>query len=238
MPRAAALQFTVASYNIHYSIGTDRRFDPMRIADVIGALDADIVALQEVGWNYRGRAGVDQFDFLREQTGYAAHTGLTRSHKRAQFGNALLTRIPVGAVRRFDLSVCLRAPRGALDADFEIGGRRVRVINVHLGLDPWERRIQLNRLLDAIREGPEGPLLVMGDFNDWRLEISALRELRALLPRRQAPRSYPSRRPLLRYDRVYASAELSIEEGRVFDPARTRRASDHLPVVARISLTA
>lgn len=233
MPRAEP-GFTVASFNIHYAIGGDRRFDPMRIARAVTAFDADIVALQEVGWHYRGRAGIDQFDFLREQTGYEAHAGLTRSHARAHFGNALLTRVPVPTVRRFDLSVRLRAPRGGIDAEVEIAGRRVRVINVHLGLDPWERRIQAGRLLDAIRAQPGGPLVLLGDFNDWRAESAGMRELRSLLPHCLSPRSYPSRRPMLRFDRVYASAELTIEEGGVFDPATTRRASDHLPVVARI----
>ena len=161
MPRAEP-GFTVASFNIHYAIGGDRRFDPMRIARTVTAFDADVVALQEVGWHYRGRAGLDQFDFLREQTGYEAHAGLTRSHARAHFGNALLTRVVVRAVRRFDLSVRLRAPRGAIDADLEIAGRAVRVINVHLGLDPWERRIQADRLLDAIRARPAGPLVLLG----------------------------------------------------------------------------
>ena len=37
-----------------------------------------------------------------------------------------------------------------------------------------------------------------------------------------------------RFDRIYASAEPVIEAGGVFEPSAVRRASDHLPVVARI----
>ena len=233
MPRAEP-GLTVASFNVHYAIGNDRRLDPLRIARTVAAFDADIVALQEVGWHYRGRAGLDQFDFLREQTGYEAHAGLTRSHARAHFGNALPARVSVRAVRPLDLSVRLCALRGAIDADVEIAGRMVRVINVHLGLDPWERCIQAGRLLDAIQPRPKGPLVLLGDFNDWRAKSAGIRELRAVLPHCLSPRSYPSRRPLLRFDRVYASAELVIGEGGVFEPSTTRRASDHLPVVARI----
>jgi len=36
------------------------------------------------------------------------------------------------------------------------------------------------------------------------------------------------------FDRIYSSAELVIEVGGVFEPPTTRRASDHLPVTAKI----
>lgn len=38
----------IASYNVHRAIGTDRRFSPQRILDVLREIDADVVALQEV----------------------------------------------------------------------------------------------------------------------------------------------------------------------------------------------
>jgi endonuclease/exonuclease/phosphatase family metal-dependent hydrolase len=38
----------VATYNIHRCRGLDGRTSPARVADVIRAIDADVVALQEV----------------------------------------------------------------------------------------------------------------------------------------------------------------------------------------------
>jgi endonuclease/exonuclease/phosphatase family metal-dependent hydrolase len=234
MPHDTFPAVDIATYNIHGCIGTDRRFAPARIIEVLHWLDADVVALQEVGWHARGHAGFDQFAYLAEHSGYAVHEGLTRDHSRAQFGNAILSRLPVRAARRIDLSVPLRAPRCAVDADIEVGGRLVRVINVHLGLDPWERRIQLSRLHKATEARPDQPMVLLGDFNEWRLEFGPFRALAHHLPNCLAPRSFHARQPLLRYDRIYASRELAFEEGLVKRSRLTRRASDHLPVHCRL----
>ncbi|HEM46624.1 MAG TPA: endonuclease, partial [Alphaproteobacteria bacterium] len=39
----------VATYNIHRAIGADGLADPGRVAAVLREIDADVVALQEVG---------------------------------------------------------------------------------------------------------------------------------------------------------------------------------------------
>ena len=43
------MELTLVSYNIHSGIGTDGRFDLHRVAEVLSEIDADIIALQEVG---------------------------------------------------------------------------------------------------------------------------------------------------------------------------------------------
>ncbi|MGF1610965.1 MAG: endonuclease/exonuclease/phosphatase family protein [Kiloniellales bacterium] len=234
MPHDSLPAFNVATYNIHGCIGTDRRFAPARVLEVLKRLDAEIVALQEVGWHARGHQGFDQFAYLAEHSGYAVHEGLTRDHSRAHFGNAILSRLPVREARRIDLTVQLRAPRCAVDADIEVGDELVRVINVHLGLDPWERRVQLRLLRQAIEARPERPMVLLGDFNEWRLDFRPFRKLAPHFPNCLAPRSFHARQPLLRYDRIYSSRELEFEEGFVKRSRLTRRASDHLPVQGRL----
>ena len=108
MTTTPAHAIVAATYNIHYSIGTDRRFAPARIAELIASLNADVVALQEVGWHYRGRAGIDQFELLGHLTGLTVHPGLTRKHRYAHFGNAILSRLPAHHVRTLDLSARFR----------------------------------------------------------------------------------------------------------------------------------
>ena len=49
MAETDGLSFKVATYNIHSCLGTDRKFAPERIAQVIAELDADLIGLQEVG---------------------------------------------------------------------------------------------------------------------------------------------------------------------------------------------
>ncbi|MEQ9606057.1 MAG: endonuclease, partial [Kiloniellaceae bacterium] len=75
-----------ATWNIHSGIGGDRHFDMGRIAEVLQAIDADVVGLQEDGWHRGTHHRVDQFAWLRENTGYTVIEGLVRDPLRAQFG--------------------------------------------------------------------------------------------------------------------------------------------------------
>ena len=234
MSKPEASKLVAATYNIHYAIGTDRRFAPSRIAEVILSLAADVVALQEVGWHYRGRAGVDQFDILHEMTGFEVHAGLTRSHARANFGNAVLARAPARHVETLDLSVRFRAPRGALIVELDTAPVPLRVVNVHLGLDPWERTIQVKRLVKALAEAAPRPTLLLGDFNEWRRRPAYLAPLTRHFPTCAMPPSFHARRAALSFDRIYLSEPLALEHARAVHSPSARRASDHLPVVATI----
>ena len=234
----SSLSFDIATYNIHSCIGTDRRFNPPRIVEILHRLNADVLALQEVGWHQRTHPVFDQFDYLRQATGYTVHSGLTRDHSRAHFGNAILSRLPVGEVRTIDLTVPCRAPRCAVDADIEVAGTPVRVINLHLGLDPWERRVQFKRILRAIEARPAQPLVMLGDFNEWRLDFPPFKDLAPHFPNCIAPRTFHTRQPVFRYDRIYASGEFAFRESYAKRTALTRRASDHLPVFGRLALAA
>ncbi len=227
----ASRALVAATYNIHYSIGTDRRFAPPRIADVILSLGADIVALQEVGWHYRGQAGIDQFALFGHLTGLQVHAGLARHHPDAHFGNAILTRVPATRTQTLDLSVRLRAPRCALIAEFGSGAEAYRVVNVHLGLDPWERRAQVKRLVEALDRHEAMPTLLLGDFNEWRLAPRYLDPIGRRFPISSMPETYHARRPMFRFDRVYLSSHFDIAHEQVIHAAHARRASDHLPVV-------
>ena len=146
--------FRIATYNVHSCVGIDAKFAPGRIATVVKALEADVVGLQEVGWHHRGEIGLDQFEFLSRETGMKAWPGPTKHHERAHYGNALLSRLPVLDVRPMDLSLPHREPRGAIDADIQVGDKVVRVIVAHLGLDPWERNAQITRVLHTVERGP------------------------------------------------------------------------------------
>ena len=230
-PRA----IVAATYNIHYSIGTDRSFAPECIAEVILSLGADVIALQEVGWHYRGQAGVDQFELLGHLTGFEVHQGLARNHPEAHFSNAILTRLPASRIRILDLSVPLHPPRCGMFVELGSGADAFRVVNVHLGLNPWERRAQVKRLLGTLDEPAPLPTLLLGDFNEWRRAPGYLDPIGQRFPACSMPESFHSRRPMFRYDRVYASAQFSLAHEQVIHAASARRASDHLPVVATAS---
>ena len=227
-------QLTFASYNIHRCIGLDGRHDPDRIADVLRELEADVIALQEVDARYHVDDGVDQIAHLAEAVGYQAVPGPVLKSHRGSYGNGLLTRHPLVRVRRVDLSVPGRERRGALDADLEIDGTRVRVVAAHLGLRPRERQIQVSRLLDALRGHDGGPLVLLGDFNEWLTVSPVLNRLHRRFGRSPGVRSFPSRFPVFALDRVWVQPRAALLQVEVHASPRARVASDHLPVRALI----
>ncbi len=235
-------QLSLLTWNVHSCIGTDRRFDAERVARFLLRVDADIVALQELGWHHRGRVGFDQFAFLAEKTGYQVHEGLTKNHERAHYGNAILSRLPLVALAHHDLCRPMRIPRGAIEATFQLPRAfrdlTLRVLNVHLGLDPWERRQQVDALLPALDAEPDQPTVLMGDTNEWRAESATFRRLERRLPNVAAPPSFHTRLPRLRYDRIYLSEALALEDFGAVSTHEARVASDHLPVLARVRLAA
>ena len=230
--------FRIATYNVHSCVGIDAKFSPERTAEVVRGLECDIVALQEVGWHHRGEIGLDQFEYLSRSSGFTAYPGPTKHDDRAHYGNALLTNLPVHESRILDLSVGKREPRGAIDADVEVAGRQVRVIAAHLGLDPWERNVQIGRVLNALERGPDLPTVFLGDLNEWRGRSPRIRRLHEAFPDCAAPRSFHVRMPALRLDRIFVTKALMLSSYEVVRTPATRRASDHLPVRATIALRA
>jgi endonuclease/exonuclease/phosphatase family metal-dependent hydrolase len=239
----------VATYNVHACVGTDRRYDPARVAAVLRELGADIISLQEVGGQRRPGQLPDQAAFLAEETGLQIVSGPNRNYRRSRFGNAVLTRFPVLAVRYIDLSVPGCEPRGALDVDLDIGerleGQALRVVATHFGLRGGERRKQTNRLLaalagngDAEGDAPpaaDGAILMMGDFNEWRGRRGGIRALDRELGHAPAPRTFPSWCPILPLDRIYAGPPALVRDVIVHRSPLARLASDHLPLRARLA---
>lgn len=230
----------VATYNIHTCVGVDRRYDPDRTAAVLRELDADIIGLQEVDARHRLSRHVNQWDYFAEATGLHAVAGANVSDHRGRFGNAILTRFPVRAVRHIDLSVGNYEPRGAIEAELYADGRALRVVVTHLGLRAGERRLQIDRLLDALAQRPSEAeaTLIMGDLNEWRGRRGGIPALDRRLGRAPAPRTFPSWLPVLPLDRIYAGGAVSLRAVSVHRSALARLASDHLPLCAAVDWSA
>jgi len=224
------MRVTLATYNIHRCIGMDGRRNPARVIELLKNLDADVIALQEV--ETPGTKGLDLLSRLSEETGLTAIAGPTLLHNSHHYGNAMLTRAKIIAVRRFGLAHAGREPRGALDVDLKLGDLQFQVVATHLGLRPWERRRQISRLLKMFRQGEQRPTALLGDMNEWFPWGRPLRWLHEYFGKQPAPATFPARFPLFALDRVWihpASALHSIEVPRV---PFLRVASDHLPVRA------
>jgi endonuclease/exonuclease/phosphatase family metal-dependent hydrolase len=231
-------EVVVASYNIHQCKGADGRRDPKRIAEVIQSLGAQVIALQEVdSWPGAGVEPV-QMEFLADTVGLHAISGPTIERQDGHYGNALLTRLPVVDVRKLDLTVYRREPRGALDVRLDAGDATLRVIATHLGLMPSERRYQVQRILESVEEDDRTVTVLLGDINEWFVAARALRWLHARFGHGCGGRTYPSYLPLFKLDRIWVRPTTALAGFRVHVTPVTRRASDHLPVTASINVTA
>ncbi len=226
----------IASYNIHSSVGMDRRRKPSRIAEVIKELDCDIIALQEVDNQPGDDVESMQLEYFSKVLHMSAIPGLRMIRKTGEYGNALLTRFPILEVRRHELSYPLCEPRGALDVHFEVYGRTVRVIAAHLGLRRSERRFQWDEILKEVDEESEVPTFVLGDMNEWYRGAQTLKAAHRLFGEPPSPPAFPSFFPILSLTRIWVRPSDSIAEMRVHRTELSRVASDHLPLTATIDL--
>lgn len=222
---------TIATYNIHGAVGTDGKFAPGRVAEVLHEIGADIIALQEVPLG--GVRTPNVLAELQEATGFTAAEGPACDRPERRYGNAVLSRYPILSVRAIDLSFGSREPRGALDADVNCHGHLLRVVATHLGLRPAERQDQIRRLLQTF-DTEEMPVILLGDINEWFMWGKALRALVSHFQAVPAPRTFPSRRPLFALDRIWIRPRHRLVHVDAHATPLARVASDHLPLVAHI----
>ena len=240
MTSGARATVRIATYNIHRCRGLDGRTRPDRIANVIRAIDADVVALQEVvGAGPRGGGHAEEIGAALGMGWVMAPARHLRGH---HFGNAVLSRLPITAHFEYDLSWKTCEARRMQRVDVALDGATLHVYNVHLGTAILERRHQAERLATVVADRHVGgPKVVMGDFNEWmrgpvtRTLTEKLNsvDLRNHLQRR---RTYPGVFPILHLDHIYYAGKVEVT---AIELPRTRLAlvaSDHLPLVATVKV--
>jgi endonuclease/exonuclease/phosphatase family metal-dependent hydrolase len=199
---------------------------------VLREIDADIVALQEVDMDLRdGGQGLAR---LTRDTRYHGIPGVTMLRGDAHYGNAILARSRPLAVRRHDLSVPGREPRGAIDIDLSWQHCRVRFVATHLGLRPGERRLQVRRLLPTLSGDGYDLLILAGDLNEWFLLGRPLRMLQRKFSETPHRRTWPSRRPVFSLDRIWVQPRSALQSLTTHQSPLAGLASDHLPLVAEL----
>jgi len=230
----------VATYNIHRCRGLDGRTRPERIAAVLASIDADVIALQEVIGP--GPADGGHAEEIGALLGMGWVMAPARLRRGRQFGNAVLSRLPIAQHLEHDLSWKTCEARRMQRVDIAAPGHTLHLYNVHLGTAILERRHQAQRLAAIVCDRHvSGPKLVLGDFNEWMrgLVTNLLSErlnsvdLRNYLKRK---RTYPGLFPILHLDHIYYAGKVEIVG---IDLPRTRLslvASDHLPLVADVRI--
>ncbi len=225
------------------------------LRDRLRALNADIVFLQEVQGLHLGHAkrhpgwpDLPQYEFLAEDY-WASHAyGQNVTYDDGHHGNALLSRYPILTQHNQDVTHFSFERRGLLYCAIQIPALTtpIHCISVHLSLFPGSRRRQLDALATRIMRviPADEPLIIAGDFNDWRNHADELLGRRLGLQEAFAgdpgnasdrpARSFPALLPVLRLDRIYtrgfSAAACKVHHGKLWSAI-----SDHAALSAELT---
>jgi endonuclease/exonuclease/phosphatase family metal-dependent hydrolase len=241
--RVANPTIKIVTYNIHKCKGIDGRVSPDRIVSVLKEIDADVIALQEVVSKRSGGDG-HQARFIADALKMDCVSGPNIVNETQEYGNIMLTRLPISSHRNHNISVSYREPRGCLQVDVKFGDTLLHVFNTHFGTAYLERARQARALFDEdILEGDQisGPRILVGDLNDW-FPGHAIRRLRNELRdishglKGWRKRTHPCLLPLFKLDKIFIENSMSLARCHVHRSLLARVASDHLPLVAEVEM--
>ena len=249
---ADRFSFNVLTINTHKGFTAfNKRFILPELRDAVRTVGADIVCLQEVmgahevhPLHVENWPDTTHYEFLADTMWSDFAYGRNAVYPQGHHGNAVLSRYPIEHYENRDVSVGSSEKRGVLYCRIvpPMLPHPIHVMCVHLGLREAHRQAQLTRLADWVNALPETePVVVAGDFNDWRqkanypLKVHAgLDEIFTRAHGRPA-RTFPVRLPLLRLDRIYVkNANASIPTALAL--RHWRHLSDHAPLSAEIHL--
>jgi endonuclease/exonuclease/phosphatase family metal-dependent hydrolase len=242
---------TVLTLNCH--MGFDllgRRFVLHELREAVRGIGADLVFLQEVlgehALHKRRHAkwpDTPQYEFLADSIWSHAAYGRNAVYPHGHHGNALLSKYAIRAYRNCDVTISGHEERGLLHCQLHVddGPYSLHAICVHLGLREAHRQKQLRLLCEIVHDAipRAAPLIVAGDFNDWRgrghpvLDSCGLTEA-FLSTQGKHARTFPARWPLLPVDRLYVRNARVIEANVLTNKPWTHL-SDHVPLLAKVA---
>jgi endonuclease/exonuclease/phosphatase family metal-dependent hydrolase len=242
-------QIRVMTYNVHRCVGPRGTDSIADITAVCRDADADIIALQELDAPETDHdEGAHHARDLASQLGMELMFCRTFRRGVGYYGHALLSRHPMELkkVTTFASPHIDAEPRGAIWARATLGERTLDVISTHLGVHRDERGAQSRELVSAGWLGNaemRRPRLLCGDLNavpqgstTYRRLASHLRDAQRVLAGHRPRATFPSWLPVLRLDHVFVSEDVDVLRVNVPWNGRSRRASDHLPLIIDLEL--
>lgn len=245
------MNLRVCTYNIHKGFSQfNRRMVVHELRERLRSLDVDLVFLQEVLGLHLGHAkrhanwpSYPQHEFLAEEVWLQTAYGGNAVYDHGHHGNAILSRHPILSTENQDVSDHRFERRGLLHCEISLPSlaRPVHCVCVHLGLFAGSRERQMNALAARMeRLAPDGaPLVIAGDFNDWRNHADRLLAARLGITdafgdrSSRPPRSFPSAMPLFRLDRIYVRG-FKVRQAEVHCGPPWSRISDHAALTAEL----
>ena len=250
---ATPFSLKVLTVNVHKGFTFfNRKFILPELREAVRNVGADVVFLQEVtgshahhGDKFHNYPDTPHYEFLADSIWPEFAYGRNSVYDKGDHGNAVMSKFPIVRFENHDISISGPERRGLLHCELQIPGRKVNVhaICVHLSLTQAHRTQQLDRLCQLVKKTVPvtAPLIVAGDFNDWRQAAGAqLAQGASLLEvfvqaNGRAAKTFPARRPVLRLDRIYVRN--AIGHAPVVLPDKPwSHLSDHAPLAAEIEI--
>lgn len=239
VPTQTSRELRVLTFNIHHAEGLDGRIDVARIAQVIRDSKADVVGLQEVDRGVERSARRDLLKEIADLAGMRFAFGKNLDHQGGEYGNALLTSRPIVSEGNRALPNSSGGEqRGVLQVVIDVAGTQVLVLTTHLDYrrPDGDRIASAEAMLDMIQTWGTGPVVAMGDFNDvpgsatWTRLVTSLTDVWKAVGK-GAGFTIPVKAPTRRIDWILVRG-LEPTSAAVIQTD----ASDHLPVVAALTL--
>ncbi len=242
------MRLRVLTYNIHKAIGVDGKFAPERIVEILEHYDPDVALLQEVDRGAPRSGMLDlALEIARRLDYHHRAVGMNVYMRRGMYGNATLSRYPIGRQHNIDLTIGSAKRRGAQHTRVHLRRRNreveIDLFNIHLSLTAGLRRQQMHRLLhssDITHLSLNAPVIVAGDMNDWQglLKRRYFRPAGFLCATNKGPgsrwaiKTFPSYAPAGGLDKIFYRGHLELRHVFRSKLEVARIASDHLPVIA------
>ena len=250
---AKTFSLKVLTVNIHKGFTFfNRKFILPELREAVRKIGADVVFLQEVtgshtqhGSKFDNYPDTPHYEFLADSIWPDFAYGRNAVYNKGDHGNALMSKFPIVRFENHDVSITGPERRGLLHCELQIPGRETNLhaVCVHLSLREDHRTLQMEKLCDLIKKQVpvQAPLIVAGDFNDWRhraliqlADGAGLHEVFVTANGHPA-RTFPARRPLLRLDRIYVRNAIGHKPS-VLPRKPWSHLSDHAPLAAVIEL--
>lgn len=239
----------VVTMNIHKGLSQfNRRMVIHELREGLRQLEPALVFLQEVqGLNQRyalryAACPGPQHEYLAGADWKQVY-GRNAVYDHGHHGNAILSRFPFVSFENHDVSDHRFERRGLLHCVVAVPGwrRNLHCVCVHLSLHERGRSRQLEAISGRLEEiaSRDVPIIIAGDFNDWRHRATAILEQRlgmtevSVAHHGRAARTFPSLLPLFRLDRIYVRG-FKVATARVHRGKPWAMLSDHLAVSAEL----
>ncbi|QEY27227.1 endonuclease/exonuclease/phosphatase family protein [Neisseria zalophi] len=242
---------TVTSYNMHKGMSAlNRKVQVGSMAEALHSLKSDILLLQEVQGEHRIRHNRlpdfphrPHYDILGEHLSFNSSYGKNAVYPERHHGNAILSHMPIDTRHNLNITVNKLEQRGVLHCEFQPENWELPLVCLcaHLNLRELDRIKQYQAIYEYVDQyvDPDSPLIIAGDFNDWRYKSS--HSLGKALDLQEAfvdaagkrPKTFPARLPVLSLDRIY-TRNLEVLDARIHKEKQWQKLSDHLPLSVKV----